>query len=150
MILWRISNYNTLDGLGGLRGPGRWHNKGVPIVYLSDHPALALVETLVHLNLSFDQIPDEFQALKVEIPDGILAMSLSQDSLPEPNWRKDQALTRQIGDEWIQQGQSPLLRVPSVLVPEGWNYLFNPRSPEASGVGIVQAISHPFDKRFKA
>jgi RES domain-containing protein len=48
MTLWRISRHDELDGWGGEKADGRWHTaaKGKRIVYLSEHPAVALVEEL--------------------------------------------------------------------------------------------------------
>ncbi|MDE3106013.1 MAG: RES family NAD+ phosphorylase, partial [Acidobacteriota bacterium] len=42
--LWRISNFRSLAGEGGLRYAGRWHTAGKPIVYLAASAAGALVE----------------------------------------------------------------------------------------------------------
>jgi RES domain-containing protein len=61
MIFWRISNYADLSGQGGLYAPGRWHNQGIPVVYCGDHPGSALLEILVHVDLS--DIPTSFQLL---------------------------------------------------------------------------------------
>ena len=44
MRLWRISDFADLAGEGGLLVSGRWHSRGRRIVYLSDHPATALIE----------------------------------------------------------------------------------------------------------
>lgn len=49
--LWRISNYEDLQGLGGLYTAGRWHPLGQRVVYLSEHPVLALLEVMVHLEI---------------------------------------------------------------------------------------------------
>ena len=69
MILWRISNYADLAGRGGLLAPGRWHDRGNPIVYCADHPSTALLEMLVHVDP--DQLPDGFQLLKIHCPDDV-------------------------------------------------------------------------------
>ena len=49
IVLWRVSNYATLDGAGGLYVSGRWHTKGHPLIYCSEDPSTALLETLVHI-----------------------------------------------------------------------------------------------------
>lgn len=66
MNLWRISNYKDLKGLGGLKASGRWHNRGVPIVYLAETPALAMLEVLVHFDMTLDEIPKHYQLLEIE------------------------------------------------------------------------------------
>ena len=62
---WRISNYADLQGIGGTKVAGRWHNRGIPIVYFADSQALALLETLVHIE-DMNDVPDSYQLLKVE------------------------------------------------------------------------------------
>ena len=39
-----------------------------------------------------------------------------------------------IGDAWLEEGAALLLRVPSVVVPAGWNYLLNPAHADARKV----------------
>lgn len=147
MILWRLSNHATLDGTGALAGPGRWHNKGMPIVYLSEHPALALVETMAHLNLDPGSLPREYQLLEVEIPDAISALTLQVDEAASIN---ELALTREAGDQWLQSGASLLLKVPSLLLPCAWNYLLNPRHPDYIRACINNASSYPLDDRIQS
>ena len=50
-LLWRISNHCDIQGMGGEKSDGRWHTakRGKRIVYLSDHPAIALIEVLANL-----------------------------------------------------------------------------------------------------
>ncbi len=51
MTLWRVSNYQTLDVVGGLYVSGRWHTKGHTVVYCTLNPSTALLETLVHIEI---------------------------------------------------------------------------------------------------
>ena len=67
MILWRISRYRDLRGLGGLRAAGRWHYAGQAVVYLSESPAAALLEVCVHT--CANDVPPDFTLLKIEGPD---------------------------------------------------------------------------------
>ena len=55
--LWRISNHNSLSGVGGLRYGARWHTSGSRIVYLAETPAGALIEIFVHLELKESDLP---------------------------------------------------------------------------------------------
>lgn len=142
MILWRVSNYADLQGIGGIKRAGRWHNKGRPVVYLAEHPALALLETLVHLEVdSVDGLPDTYRLLKVEIEDPPSLAVLH--GVPDA-----ETTSKQIGDDWLAGGNELLLRVSSVLVPESFNYLFNPVHPDAKKAKIVANHDWPFDQRF--
>lgn len=69
MHLWRISKYADLTGRGGVLLEGRWHRKGIPVVYCSDHPSTSLLEVLVHFEP--DQIPPSFQLIKIRCPDEV-------------------------------------------------------------------------------
>jgi|SRR6266850_6118404 len=146
MYLWRISNYGDLGGVGGTLTPGRWNTLGRPVTYLSEHPALALVEILVHLELTPDILPDSYKLLKAETSDKIGIRSIDLKDLVA-DWRLQEGFTRGIGDAWLSGGETALLRVPSAVVPESSNYLLNPRHAEANGVSILWYEEYPFDKR---
>lgn len=146
MRLWRISNYADLQGKGGLKASGRWHNRGIPIVYLSETPALAMLEVLVHFELDLSEIPANYQLLEVDYSQRTGMSHLHKNSLPD-GWQDDLELTRAIGDEWLMSASSLLLRVPSAVVPHSYNYLFSPRHPAASAAEIVSVRLHPFDAR---
>ena len=146
MILWRISNYADLRGTGGIYTAGRWHNRGIPIVHLAESPALAMLEVLVHFELSPDEVPSNYQLLEVDYPQRKGVSRLKHNALPV-GWQEDIEYTRNIGDEWLCAGGSTLLRVPSAIVPSSFNYLFNPRHPEARRAVIKSLTKHPYDPR---
>ena len=132
MRLWRISNHASLSGEGGLHASGRWHTRGRRVVYLADHPASALLEVMVHLEIDAEDLPSHYQLLGIDVPDGMQVMALADHELPE-GWRAQVALTRARGDEWLRAGATALLQVPSVIVPAAANYLLNPAHPELRG-----------------
>ena len=144
MLLWRISNYADLSGMGGARFPGRWHSKGRPILYTAEHPAGALTEFLVHVDL--EDIPAAFQLLTIAAPDTPPLPAVNPDSLPS-GWTSNLPATRTLGDRWLHAGESLLLRVPSVLVPGAFNVLINPEHREASGLKLLKSEKVPLDTR---
>lgn len=145
MTLWRISRHRDLRGAGGLRVPGRWHHAGQPVVYLAQSPAAALLEVCVHT--SANDVPPEFTLLKIEGPNPKVSV-ITLDGLPE-NWRSRLDVTRDLGTVWLQKKESVLLQIPSAIVPETGNFLFNPLHPAAKTFRIAEAFSHPFDARLK-
>ena len=147
MTLWRISNYSELKGLGGLRTPGRWHNRGIAVVYLAESPALAMLEVLVHVEMEPSEVPDTYQLLKIDFQGRKGVSRLDTTRLPD-NWAEDIEYTRSVGDEWLRSFSSTLLKVPSAIVPNSANYLLTPQHELAGNAKICNATKHPFDSRF--
>jgi RES domain-containing protein len=144
MFLWRISNYSSLNGAGGLRASARWHSIGRPIVYTADHPAGALAEMLVHVHR--DLLPDTFQLMKIKLPDNVKP---STAAVRGTDWRKDIAASRRIGDRWLDGGKSAVLRVPSAILPDVFNYLINPLHRDAKRIRIVSVKGVETDERLR-
>ena len=146
MRLWRISDHASFSGDGGLFASARWHSRGKRIVYLADHPASALLEVIVHLEVRAENLPDGFQLLKIDVPDDLAVDQPDQGELPA-DWRERVSLTQKIGDVWLNEGLTSLLRVPSAIVPETSNYLLNPGHADAAQIVIASAIRAAFDPR---
>jgi RES domain-containing protein len=143
--LWRISNYASLDGEGGLRFSARWHTAGHRIVYFAESPAGALVEALVHLELDERDWPRTYQLFEAEYPGRMRIETL--EPRPAKNWQHQAALTRRLGDEWLRSGRSALARVPSAILPDTWNVLLNPGHEDARQVRVVRTMRAEYDPR---
>jgi RES domain-containing protein len=142
--LWRISDFDDLSGQGALLRSARWHSVARPLVYLADHPASALLEVLVHMEVDDGDWPNSYQLLAVDIPDGTEfddAPALSTD------WRANPDETHQIGNRWLAEARTALLRVPSVIVPYTWNWLLNPHHTDAKLARIAEVVRATFDPR---
>jgi RES domain-containing protein len=146
MRLWRISDHADLSGEGGSLASGRWHTRGNRIIYLADHPASALVEVLVHLEVDSEDIPEPYQLLAVELPDNTAFEAIELKQLPN-DWHDQLSFTRKIGDAWLKENRVPLLRVPSAIIPFATNWLLNPAHREAVGARIADVIRASFDRR---
>ena len=140
MRLWRISEWATLDGVGGLKVGGRWHHKGRPVVYMADASALALLEVLVRQQRA--ERPAPYQLLEIRAPD-----DLEVTVWPDGSDHKDPSLTAAWGDAFLGAGRAALARVPSVIAPGGCNYLLNPLHAAADLVQVVQTGRWPWDAR---
>ncbi|HEV2645016.1 MAG TPA: RES family NAD+ phosphorylase [Acidobacteriaceae bacterium] len=147
VTLWRVSNYATLDGIGGMYVSGRWHTKGHPVLYCSEDPSTALLETLVHIEIDAEDRPQIFQVLKIRSSQ-LLSIERVNVKKLSPDWPSNRTHTRAAGDDWLRSGKSLLLEVPSVLVPERRNFLINPLHSEMKNLRIAARYSHAFDRRF--
>ncbi len=152
MQLWRLSRFPTLAGAGGLRLSGRWHTAGHPIVYLAESAPGAILEVLVHL-LENGAIPPDYKLLRIQVSDAAgntgLMESLRPEQLPA-NWRDDFTVTQRIGNQWLADGRSALLRIPSAIAPATFNVLLNPTHPEATRVQTTETLPFTWDARLHA
>ena len=131
MILWRVSDFTSLSGEGGLHVSGRWHTAGTPIIYSAESVALALLESLVQFDDDRIELPPDYQLLKLQASDS--------DPL---EWHGDlppYEESQRWGDAWLREGRSLLARVPAAVAPFSWNWLINPGHPEAAQLQVLDA-----------
>lgn len=148
MRLYRISNYTSLDGEGGLRTSGRWHSKGRPVVYCAPNPAVAILEILVHLEVDVEDFPSRYQLLTIDAPDDVSTTTVELNTLRDSWWR-DVPTTRAIGDDWLLTGKTALLAIPCAIVPETTNYLLNPLHTDSTRVRIKKIATYRLDERLR-
>lgn len=144
--LWRLSAYDTLDGLGGLYADGRWHSQGVRIVYTAESAAGALLELRVHLEVDEEDLPDRYQLLEIALPPGFAIESLDPATLPK-DWTHRPDVSAEFGMTWLTALRSPALRVPSAILPATWNVLLNPAHPAIGGLRVVRKLPLEWDRR---
>lgn len=148
MRIWRLARavYNPLSGEGARLYGGRWNPVGLPVVYTSAHLSLSVLELLVHVDPG--DLPNDLAAFEIELPDDLLIETVSTDDLPDGwNLAATAPACREIGRRWIEGGSSPVLRVPSAVVPQEANYLVSPAHPEASRIREVGRAPFRFDPR---
>lgn len=148
MIVYRISNCNyagDLTGTGARLYGGRWNSEGKSMLYTASTRALAVLEVLVHLNPLI--VPDNFCLVEIEVPEDSI-YTLNPNLLPA-NWRSvsPQTALRNLGDAFLKQQTSLLMKVPSSIVPAEYNYLLNPLHPDAVKARVVNRESFSFDER---
>ncbi|MCC8423794.1 RES family NAD+ phosphorylase [Mucilaginibacter sp. UR6-11] len=147
MILYRLvkSVYaDDLSGNGARLYGGRWNSEGKAMVYLASSRSLAVLEALAHLNPT--NMPDDYSIITIEAPDSINELNLN--TLPK-NWKEypEQNILQQFGNHFLFQNKKLLLKVPSALVDEEFNYLMNPLHKLAPSVKIITKKPFRFDER---
>ncbi len=149
LIAWRIVDskhkQKAFSGDGARRYGGRWNSKGVAVIYTAGSLSLACIELVVNLPSpklleSFVRIPVRFKSSLVE--------SSPYNQLPR-DWqsRPISPTTKAIGDRWVRQQRLAILKVPSVVIPEEFNYLINPAHPDFARIEIGQPVVYHFDPR---
>lgn len=147
MLAYRIAKCNRvgdMTGSGAKLFGGRWNSVGVPIHYMAATRALAALEVLVNQNNIADFTG--FCLTTFELPDDSLA-EINEPDLP-PNWNRPMIETcRRFGDDFAKDGKSLLLRVPSAVIADEFNYLMNVNHPLVRQVKIIEIKPFEFDKR---
>jgi RES domain-containing protein len=114
----------AFSGEGARLYGGRWNSPGVSMVYTSSTIALAVLEWRAHLA----QWPAP-PVMIVEIQFSP-ALVLTPARLPH-HWKQLPApkANAAVGDNWSKSGKSAILKLPSAIVSEEFNYLLNPLHP---------------------
>ncbi len=149
MIAWRISKAKWKDtaftGEGAAHGGGRWNSRNTWMVYCSESQSLAALENLVHLN---PPICFRYVVFKIEFADSLI--TTPGKPLPK-DWQEEPATisSKRIGDKWIHNRESAVLKIPSAIIPDEFNYLLNPSHPHFKKIKIDQPKPFNFDPRLK-
>ncbi len=148
MILYRIAKCSyagELSGEGARLYGGRWNSIGQPMVYMASSPSLAVLEMLVHLPPAI--FPSNFCLSEFDIPDNSI-LTADNASLPY-DWQdiSPPIALKRLGDAFLKQNKYLLMKVPSVVVPQEFNYLFNPLHADAGKVKLIEKKPFSFDAR---
>ena len=140
--VWRISQFNDLSGRGGLFAAGRWNHLGTEIVYCSDHPSTCLLELLVRFNP--ERTPSNYRLLEIKLTDKVAPI----EAKPPKGWQKKSKVTQEIWDAFCKKNTAPVLKVPSVIMPQATHYLLNPNHIDHGKHKIVGVYDNLLDERF--
>lgn len=152
-VVWRIAVEapayvaNDLSGAGAKLTGGRWNSVGTPMLYCSASIALATLETLSFLRTG--SLPFNRYLVRIEVPDAAWEQREVLSPLPMGWDAVPSGLTsRMAGDRWSAGKRSPLLAVPSVIVPDEFNMLINPLHPAAAQIVATTVRRWLYDPRF--
>lgn len=147
--VWRIFKPKyapaAFTGEGARLYGGRWNNPGTPVVYTAGSASLAALEMLVHL--SAQQVLSAYQICEATFDDAIVLALKAADLLED--WRSDPAPfeLKQLGDAWIANRDSAVLRVPSAIIDTEQNYLLNPAHDDFAEIQFGAPRDFLFDER---
>jgi RES domain-containing protein len=147
MIVHRICNSlysDDLSGNGAKLFGGRWNSKGIPMLYVSEHISLAVLEMLV--NNQFKDFSIELSLLRISIPDSIEIKEIKLSKL-KPKWNEDFSYSKFMGNEFIKSMNNLILKVPSAVIGEEHNFLINPLHPDFKKIKIAEVKQFSTDER---
>ncbi len=151
MKLYRIANSGyagDLSGTGAKLYGGRWNRLGTAMVYLASSRSLAVLEVLVHLPATL--IKDNFSVTEFEFT-GYSTFEFDVNQLPE-NWNEfpAPAILQSLGEHFIKANEFLLMKVPSAIVDNEFNYLLNPHHELLREIKLLSLKHFKFDQRLKS
>jgi RES domain-containing protein len=146
--VWRIARegHAAFEGEGARLAGGRWNAKGTPMVYTSATLSLAALEYLV--NVGREDVPGDLVSIWADVPAAVSRRELAIKDLPA-RWRAYPAPEKlaAIGTGWAASLETAVLIVPSAVIPEEKNWLWNPRHPDTRRIAIGKKAPFSFDPR---
>jgi RES domain-containing protein len=138
---------NTLKASGLL---GRWNSKGNEVLYCCNDAALAYLENMIRRSgIGFSNL---FSLMTIEYPDKLSMLLLREgDPMLTAGWndKTSYKVSQSIGDEWYTYNKACILKVPSVLIPQSYNIVFNTKHPDFTQVKLISVSPFIPDARLE-
>ena len=147
MKVYRISKIqyiNDLSGYGAAHYPGRWNSKGTFVLYTAATAALALLESVVHMD---KLLRTGYSLATIVLPETSISI-VDIDDLPA-GWDSfpPQENLKKFGDLFVKSSVYLALQIPSSIMPEDYNFLINPQHPQFNQVKIESVRELKIDSR---
>ena len=152
MFVYRIGQTKYANDRKGSGVDARWNSLGQYVIYTGGSLALSCLEKLAHssgtslyagnFSVTIYNIPDKLQ---------IKEITLNQLLRLHSEWFKviNYPYTQAVGDTWLQNRETAVLKVPSAIIDLEYNYLFNPAHPDFDKIKIKEVRPFLFDQRLK-
>src|SRR3954452_31180 len=124
MLVYRIVHKLYSENLFASGASGRWNSAGNKVIYTAESIPLAFLENMVRRQgVGFNK---DFKIMFIEIPDNTRIATIDLTQLEE-SWRDfhDYSKCQPLGDIWYNEGKALILKVPSAILPESFNYVIN-------------------------
>lgn len=148
MQVFRIGLAKYANSLTASGRAARWNPNDLEMIYTAGSRSLACLENIVHRNqIGLNQ---SFKVMTIEIPDDLLILNITQKNLQE-GWTEfhHMPITQKLGEDWIKEEKSAILKVPSAIINAEYNYLINPQHIDFKSIKLLKSETFVFDKRIK-
>lgn len=124
---------NAFSGEGASMYAFRWNSKGHLVAYAVATRSLVMLEITVQTG----PIHPQYVVIEATIPDEVNIKTINVSEL-DSDLRELSAKYKlqTIGDAWLISLESAVLCVPSAVITEELNYLFNPLHPDFQKIKI--------------
>ena len=135
MIVYRIVHKAVAQLLTGSGNDARWCSNGRKLIYTSSSVALACLENV--LRRGGRGFSEDFKTVFYKIPDNIPVQEIKLKDLNN-NWRLQSSYyyCQLLGNKWYDNKDSLILKVPSAVIPDEYNYLIKTASSKINKIVI--------------
>ncbi len=128
MDVFKICREKYSHSLNASGAANRWNKKDEFVIYTGSSRSLSTLEMVAHR--SYINISSQYKLLIISISDESLIKETDIRDLPE-NWKSIEAYVelQEIGSKWYQSNESLVLKVPSAIIPQEYNYIINTKHP---------------------
>ncbi len=146
MIVYRIAKeeYSTVLKASGYAA--RWNHKGSFVIYTAESRSLACLENLVHRSGEGNNAL--YRVMIIQIPDDLKIDIIDEGHL-KTGWQKNENFIycQNKGADWLLAGITAILKVPSALIKNEFNFILNSNHPDFKKIKLTSAEDFIFDPR---
>jgi RES domain-containing protein len=147
MEVFRLSRSKYANALTASGAAGRWNFDDEYVLYTGASRSLATLERLAHANTS--KLAGDYEMMIISIPNGRgFYHEIRIEDLPGV-WRFNFVYSelQKIGSDWYTKLLSPVLKVPSAVIPREYNYILNSTHPDFSKISLNPNEEYFWDAR---
>ena len=148
MEVFRITKAEYAGTLTASGVKNRWNKVGEFVIYAGSTRSLATLESVVHKGGIIPSVPYKVVVISI-VDDNKLVRQIQIKELPD-NWRKMDAypMLQEIGSNWYTTQETLVLKMPSVVIPQEYNYAINTEHPDfKKNIKKVRAENYFWDDR---
>lgn len=152
MHVYRIGQTKYANDLKGSGFDARWNPNGQYVIYTGGTLALSCLEKLAHTS-GTSLYAGNFSVTMYRVPDAMKIKEIKLTELMKRNLEWTRVLnypyTQSVGDKWLAERETAILKVPSAIIDLEYNYLLNPAHPDFKQIKIAAIKPFTFDSRLK-
>lgn len=150
MEVFRVSAERYADKLTASGVSNRWNKPGEFVIYAGSSRSLSTLELVVHRSNIQPGLP--YKMMVIYVPDtDVIIKTISTNDLPE-NWRTLAAYSQlqDIGSKWYGSQDALILKVPSVIIPQEYNFILNTSHPQfTANIQLISTEDYFWDERLQ-
>jgi len=147
MEVYRILKEGFANNLTASGKANRWNKRGQLVIYAGSSRSLSTLELIVHRSNILPAIP--YKVAVISFNENQLIKQVEVNKLPT-NWRTFSAYPalQELGSRWYTGQESLVLKIPSAVIPQEYNYMINTEHPDFShNIQLLRIEDYFWDER---